>query len=142
MVLNVGKLKDQDYHYVHKDIAHVVQAAHNNRLHKKVIVKVILETSLLSREEIVDASILCAYSGADYVKTSTGFSTAGARIEDVRLMKLTVGSKLLVKASGGVRTHSDAVKFIANGASRIGSLLRLSYPPMYSYYDCQVLVLE
>jgi deoxyribose-phosphate aldolase len=121
MVINIGKLKDKDYHYVHKDIAHVVKAAHNDRQHKKHTVKVIFETCLLTREEIVDAAILCVYSGADFVKTSTGFSKAGAKAEDVRMMKLTVGSAASVKASGGVRTYADAISMIQNGASRIGS---------------------
>lgn len=132
MVINIGKLKDKDYRSVHKDIAHVVQAAHHDRLHKKHVVKVIFETCLLTKEEIVDACILSVYSGADFVKTSTGFSKSGAKLEDVRLMKLTVGSQASVKASGGVRSYADAVLYVQNGASRIGPFL--SFPRIQSSF--------
>jgi deoxyribose-phosphate aldolase len=80
-----------------------------------------LETCLLSKEEIIDGSLLVALAGVDFVKTSTGFSTGGAKLEDVRLMKLSVGDAALVKASGGVRTYPDAKAMVQAGAARIGT---------------------
>ena len=116
MVINIGALKDSNYKLVEEDIASVVKAAD-----KKAIVKVIIETSLLSDEEKKKACELALKAGADFVKTSTGFSTGGATIEDVILMKTIVGDKLQVKASGGVRDLDTAKKMIEAGATRIGT---------------------
>ena len=115
MVLNIGRLKSKDYDYVKKDIEGVVRSSGDK------LVKVIIETSLLTDEEKVKACKIAREAGAHYVKTSTGFSDGGARVEDVKLMRDTVGDKLGVKASGGVRTYEDALKFIDAGASRLGA---------------------
>lgn len=116
MVLNVGALKSQDLELVKRDIEAVVNAAKG-----KAIVKVILETCLLTKEEIKVASKLSKEAGADFVKTSTGFSTGGATAEDVALMREVVGPDLGVKASGGVRSLEDVQKMIEAGATRIGA---------------------
>ncbi len=116
MVINVGALKDGDDELVEKDIYEVVQAAKG-----KALVKVIIETCLLTDEEKVRACELSVKAGADFVKTSTGFSTGGATAEDIALMRKTVGPNVGVKASGGVRTREDADKMVAAGASRIGA---------------------
>ena len=102
--------------YVRRDIGAVVAAAGDD-----VIVKVILETCLLTDEEIQEACLVSRDAGADYVKTSTGFSTGGATVEAVSLMKRTVGSDMKVKASGGIHTLEDARKMFYAGADRIGS---------------------
>jgi len=115
MVLNVGAMKDKQYDYVRADIKGVVDAAGGKT------VKVILETCLLEKDEIVKASRLSVEAGAHFVKTSTGFSTGGATVEDVKLMKDTVGDKAKVKASGGVRDYETAMKMIEAGAERIGA---------------------
>ena len=116
MVINVGAVKDADWRLVEQDIAEVVEAAG-----RRVLTKVILETCLLNDEEIVRAC-LCAQRGrADFVKTSTGFSTGGATAEHVRLMRRVVGAGMGVKASGGVRNFGDAVAMIESGANRIGA---------------------
>ena len=116
MVINVGKLKDRDLEYVKNDIKAVVDAAKD-----KALVKVIIETCLLTDEEKVIACELSKEAGADFVKTSTGFSTGGATAADIALMRKTVGSEMGVKASGGVRTKEDAMTMIENGATRIGA---------------------
>lgn len=116
MVINVGALKDQDYNFVQKDIEAVVQAAKG-----KAIVKVILETCLLTDEEIVRASEISKLAGADFVKTSTGFSTGGATVSAVKLMRSAVGPELGVKASGGVRSLADLQEMVDAGATRIGA---------------------
>lgn len=116
MVINIGALKDKEYNIVKKDIEEVVKAANG---HAKV--KVIIETSLLSREEKVKASELSMEAKADFVKTSTGFSTGGATLEDVGLMKSVVGDKLEIKASGGVRSLETAKAMIEKGATRLGT---------------------
>lgn len=116
MVINVGALKDANYDFIQKDIAAVVEAAKG-----KAIVKVILETCLLTNEEIVKASEISKAAGADFVKTSTGFSTGGATVEAVKLMRDTVGQDLGVKASGGVRSLEDLQAMVDAGASRIGA---------------------
>ena len=116
MVINVGELKSGNYRVVEEDIRGVVRAARPN-----VIVKVILETCLLSNEEKVKACELAKKAGADFVKTSTGFSTGGATAEDIALMRRTVGAEMGVKASGGVRSTADAEKMISAGATRIGA---------------------
>lgn len=115
MVMNIGALKDKDYALVQSDIEAVVAAA------QKHCVKVILETCLLSEEEIVKACELCVAAKATFVKTSTGFSTRGATIEDVTLMKSVVKDNALVKAAGGVKTYADLEAMVAAGAARIGS---------------------
>lgn len=116
MVINIGALKDKQDDLVEKDIRMVVEAAKG-----KALTKVIIETCLLTDEEKVRACKLAAKAGADFVKTSTGFSTGGAKVEDVRLMRETVGPDLGVKASGGVRSREDALAMIEAGATRIGA---------------------
>ena len=116
MVMNIGALKGGDTELVQKDIEAVVDAVKD-----KALVKVIIETSLLTEDEKVTACQLSVQAGADYVKTSTGFSTGGATVEDVALMRKTVGPNVGVKASGGVRTAEDAKVMIEAGASRIGA---------------------
>lgn len=115
MVINIGALKDKHLSLVTEDIRAVKAAA------GKLVVKVIIETCLLTDEEKVLACEAALNVGADFVKTSTGFSTAGATVEDVRLMKSVVGSRALVKAAGGVRTYEDLVAMIDAGADRIGT---------------------
>jgi deoxyribose-phosphate aldolase len=117
MVINVGALKSSDHATVLTDIKKVVDSAHE----AGAIVKVILETSLLTDEEKVIASTLAKQAKADFVKTSTGFSGGGATVYDVALMRETVGPNMGVKASGGVRTKSDVEDMIAAGATRIGA---------------------
>lgn len=116
MVINIGALKDGDDDFVRRDIVGVVQAAAG-----KALVKVIIETCLLTDEEIVRASKLSVEAGADFVKTSTGFSTGGATVEAVELMRKTVGPDVGVKASGGVRSLADAEAMIKAGATRLGT---------------------
>ncbi len=120
MVINIGALKSKDYDLVKSDIAAVVAAAGGNT------VKVIIETCLLTDEEKVAACKLAVEAKANFVKTSTGFSTGGATIADVKLMKETVGDKAEVKASGGVRTKEDLEAMIEAGATRIGTSNALS----------------
>ena len=115
MVMNIGALKDKNYDLVRDDVKAVVEAANGT------LVKVILETCLLTEDEIKKACELCVEAKADYVKTSTGFSTRGATIEDVRIMKEAVHGKAKVKAAGGDRTPEDMVKIVAAGADRIGT---------------------
>lgn len=116
MVINIGRLKDKDYDYVKKDIEAVV-----NEVKGKALIKVIIETCLLADEEKVIACKLASEAKADFVKTSTGFSTGGATPFDVKLMRETVGENMGVKASGGVRTSEYAKELIKNGANRIGA---------------------
>jgi deoxyribose-phosphate aldolase len=115
MVLNVGLMKTANFQEVFEDIKAVRLAAADGLL------KVILETCLLSKEEIVIACMLCREAGADYVKTSTGFSSGGATAEDVSLMRFVVGEDLGVKASGGIRNRQDAMTMVKAGASRLGA---------------------
>ncbi|MBP7294513.1 MAG: deoxyribose-phosphate aldolase [Acidobacteria bacterium] len=117
MVINVGALKGGEMDFVESDIRAVVQAARE----QGAIVKVILETCLLSRDEKVTACLLSKKAGAHFVKTSTGFASGGATVADVRLMRETVGDALQVKASGGIRNYSTAVEMIQAGATRIGT---------------------
>jgi deoxyribose-phosphate aldolase len=116
MVINIGALKDGDNDLVEKDIKSVVSEAKG-----KAIVKVIIETSLLTDEEKRRACELAVKAGADFVKTSTGFSTGGATAQDIKLMRGVVGPNIGVKASGGVRDLSDANKMVEAGATRIGT---------------------
>ncbi|KAJ6249625.1 aldolase [Anaeramoeba flamelloides] len=116
MVIDVGKLKSQDYKYVLNDIQSIVEA-----IDPEVHLKVILETCKLDEEEIVDACLLSVLAGAQFVKTSTGFSTGGAKAKDIKLMKSVVGENREVKASGGIRTYESSLEMILNGATRIGA---------------------
>lgn len=116
MVINIGALKHKEYDVVRNDIKAVVDAAKN-----KAIVKVIIETCLLNQEEKIKACELAMEVGADFVKTSTGFNTGGATLEDVKLMKTVVGNNLQIKASGGIRDYETALAMIEAGASRIGA---------------------
>lgn len=116
MVINIGALKSEDYSVVHDDIQAVVKAVKGN-----AIVKVIIETSLLEKNEKIRACEIAKRAGADFVKTSTGFSTGGATVDDIKLMRSAVGPEMGVKASGGVRTYEDAIAMIEAGATRIGT---------------------
>ena len=116
MVINIGAMKSQQFDKVQKDIEAVVAAAKD-----RALVKVIIETALLNHEEIVKACELAKAAGADFVKTSTGFSTGGAKVEDVRLMRETVGPEMGVKASGGIHNEAEALAMIEAGATRIGT---------------------
>ena len=115
MVINVGALKDKLYDVVLSDIREVKKACGN------ALLKVIIETCLLTDEEKVKACELSKEAGADFVKTSTGFSTGGAKAEDVALMRKTVGDKMGVKASGGIRDRETAQMMVNAGASRLGT---------------------
>ncbi|HEM3721499.1 TPA: deoxyribose-phosphate aldolase [Streptococcus suis] len=115
MVINIGALKTGNYDLVLEDIKAVVEASGDK------LVKVIIEACLLTDDEKVKACQLSQEAGADYVKTSTGFSTGGATVADVALMRKTVGPDMGVKASGGARSYEDAIAFIEAGASRIGT---------------------
>jgi deoxyribose-phosphate aldolase len=117
MVIHIGALKSAQDDLVSADIRAVCDACHA----AKAICKVIIETCLLSEEEKVRACRLAANAGADFVKTSTGFSTSGATAEDVALMRTVVGPHIGVKASGGIRTLDDVLKMVVAGATRIGS---------------------
>lgn len=116
MVINIGALKSGDYDLVKEDIQAVVDAADGQAL-----VKVIIESALLTSDEIMTASKLSKEAGADFVKTSTGFNGGGATEEAVALMRMTVGEDLGVKASGGIRSREDALKMIEKGATRLGA---------------------
>jgi deoxyribose-phosphate aldolase len=116
MVINIGALKDGNDQLVLDDIRAVVEEARG-----KALIKVIIETSLLTKEEKVRACKLSVQAEADYVKTSTGFSTGGATVEDIKLMREVVGPEIGVKASGGVRNKESAEEMIAAGATRIGA---------------------
>lgn len=115
MVINIGLVKEKRFEEVEKDIKAVVEAAGGH------CVKVILETCLLSDEEIVSACLACVNAKSTFVKTSTGFSTSGATVHHVELMKATVQNKLQVKASGGIRSLEDVTQMIEAGATRIGT---------------------
>lgn len=115
MVINIGRLKSKDFDYVESEIKEIKEAIGDN------VLKVIIETCLLTDEEKVKACELSVAAGADFVKTSTGFSTGGATVADVKLMVETVGDKAKVKASGGIHTREEALAFIEAGASRIGA---------------------
>lgn len=116
MVINIAMLKDKEYDYIENEIHQIVEAAKD-----KAIVKVIIETCLLTDEEKIKACELSQKAGADFVKTSTGFSTGGATVHDIALMRKTVGAEMGVKASGGVHTHEEALAMVEAGATRIGA---------------------
>ncbi len=115
MVINVGALKEGNDDYVYTEIKKIKEVA------GKLVLKVIIETCLLTDEEKVRACLLAKKAGADFVKTSTGFSTGGANVHDVKLMRETVGKEMGVKASGGVKTHEDLLAMVEAGATRIGT---------------------
>ncbi len=117
MVINIGKLKSGDYEYVFSDINQVALAVKK----KNAVLKVIIESALLTDEEKVKACLISKQAKADFVKTSTGFSKGGATVGDIALMRYVVGSSVGVKASGGVRTLQDAEDMIKSGADRIGA---------------------
>lgn len=117
MVINIGALKSEAYGLVLNDMLGVVQVAHN----QQAIVKVIIETALLTRAEKIIACLLAKAAGLDYVKTSTGFASGGATAEDVELMSRVAGPGIKVKASGGIRSLADARAMIQAGAERIGT---------------------
>lgn len=114
MVINIGAVKEQNWDYVEADIRKVCECTN-------IPVKVILETCLLSNEEIAICCKLSEKAGAAYVKTSTGFSTGGATLEHIKLMRQNVSSLIGVKASGGIKSHEQALQFIAAGATRLGT---------------------
>lgn len=115
MVLNIGAVKDGDWDVVEKEIRQVKEAVGEH------VLKVILETGLLTKDEIVTACRVAQKAGADFVKTSTGFAGSGATVEDIRLMRATVGTAMGVKASGGIRDKETAQAMIDAGATRIGA---------------------
>lgn len=115
MVINIGALKEKNYEYVKNEISEIKKACGEK------ILKVIIETCLLTEEEKLVMCRLVTEAGADYIKTSTGFSTAGATREDVKLMRENVGKNVLVKAAGGIKNLQDAEDFINLGASRLGT---------------------
>ncbi|MBE0433580.1 deoxyribose-phosphate aldolase [candidate division WOR-3 bacterium] len=115
MVMNIGRFKDKDFEYVAREIRQIREACAGR------VLKVIIETCLLDHEEKVAAAKIVRESGAHFVKTSTGFSSHGATVEDVKLLRSVVGNDFGVKASGGIRTYEQACDFIAAGASRLGT---------------------
>jgi len=115
MVLNIGRLKEKDYKYVAKEIKSVSEVCQGR------VLKVIIETCLLEKQEKVAAANIIKESGGQFVKTSTGFGREGARIEDVRLLRGTVGPDFGVKASGGIKTYTQAMHFLKAGANRLGT---------------------
>jgi len=117
MVINIGALKAKDYDLVSKDINGVVRMAHATGS----LVKVIIETALLTDEEKEVASLLAKEAGADFVKTSTGFSSAGATAEDIALIRRAIGPEMGIKAAGGVKSYEDAQRMVFAGATRIGA---------------------
>ncbi|ABP67895.1 deoxyribose-phosphate aldolase [Caldicellulosiruptor saccharolyticus DSM 8903] len=118
MVINIGALLEGNVDYVYEEIKNIVDIA---RGYKNKIVKVIIETSELSDQQKIEACKIVMDAGADFVKTSTGFSKSGAKYEDILLMRKVVGDKIKIKASGGIRTYEDALEMIEAGASRIGT---------------------
>ncbi|AIU34109.1 deoxyribose-phosphate aldolase [Metamycoplasma hominis] len=114
MVINVGRFKDGQYEYVLNEIKAIKEACNGKTL------KVIVETALLTKAELIKITELVMQSGADFIKTSTGFSYRGASFEDIQTMKETCGDKLLIKASGGIKNLADAQEMIRLGANRLG----------------------
>ncbi|MBQ0045837.1 MAG: deoxyribose-phosphate aldolase [Mycoplasma sp.] len=117
MVINIAALKDRDLDFVANEIVQVKEVCHRNH----AILKVIIETCLLTQRNKIDACQCVSLAHADYIKTSTGFSTAGATIEDIKLMKKYVDPSVKIKASGGIRTRKDAIALVEAGASRLGT---------------------
>lgn len=120
VVINIGKLRENDFEYVRKELRKIVKSA------KGRIVKAIIETAHLTKEQIVDACKICMKARVDFVKTSTGFASGGATVEDVALIHETVKKKCQIKASGGIRTKEQAQALIDAGATRIGTSRVLS----------------
>lgn len=116
MVQNIGKAKEHDYDYIEKEVRAV-----REKIRSDHVLKVILETCLLTPEEIAECSKACKRAGADFVKTSTGFSKGGATVEAVKIMREAVGPEMGVKASGGVHTREEMLALIEAGATRIGA---------------------
>ncbi len=116
MVINIGEFLGGNFDFVKLDIAKVAEVVHQ----ESKLLKVIIETSYLNNDQIIKACQICEAAHADYVKTSTGFSDSGAKVEDVVLMRKTVGNRLGVKASGGIHTKEEALAMIKAGASRLG----------------------
>jgi deoxyribose-phosphate aldolase len=117
MVINIGNLKEKSYQSVYDEISNIARICK----YEKVILKVIIETCLLTKDEIIKACLIAKKAGADFVKTSTGFSTKGAEVETVKLIRQVVGAYMGVKAAGGIKTKEDAVAMLRAGANRIGS---------------------
>ncbi len=117
MVNNVNFIKDKNWKSYSKEIQNLAEICHK----KNAALKVILECCYLTNDEILKASELCLKAGADFIKTSTGFGTHGAKIEHIKLMKSIAGNEMKIKASGGIKTKSDAIRFIEAGADRIGT---------------------
>ncbi|VEU58575.1 deoxyribose-phosphate aldolase [Mycoplasmopsis gallinacea] len=115
MVINIGRFKEGDYEYVLNDIKKVKEACGNH------VLKVIIETALLKKEEIIKATELVMKSGAEFIKTSTGFSFRGASLEDVQIMKSVCGDSLLIKAAGGISNMDDLIAMYNAGATRFGT---------------------
>lgn len=115
MVINIGRMKQGDYDYVLEDIKEIKKACGANTL------KVIVETALLTKEEIEKVTEIVMESGAEFIKTSTGFSTRGANLEDVKIMKSICGDKLLIKAAGGISNKADMIAMVEAGANRFGT---------------------
>ncbi|MDD6647966.1 MAG: deoxyribose-phosphate aldolase [Firmicutes bacterium] len=116
VVINIGALKDQHYDYILSELSALAELCHS----RNALLKVITETCLLTENEITEACRLVMKSGADFIKTSTGFSSGGAEVRDVRLMKKIIGNKIMIKASGGIRTLETAEAMIEAGADRLG----------------------
>ena len=115
MVINVGVLKDKNYDYIKNEIIELRKATENK------VLKVIVETCYLDEDEIAVMTKICNETGVDFIKTSTGFGTRGASLEDIEIINKYKSDKLKVKASGGIRTREDALKYINLGVSRIGT---------------------
>uniref|UniRef100_UPI003672295A deoxyribose-phosphate aldolase n=1 Tax=Corynebacterium marambiense TaxID=2765364 RepID=UPI003672295A len=115
MVMNVSRFKDKQYEYVLNEIKSIKEVCVNK------VLKVIIETALLTNEEIAKATEIVLQSGADFIKTSTGFSYRGASFEDIKIMKEIAKDNLLIKASGGIKSKEDALKMIELGANRLGT---------------------
>jgi len=130
MVINIGALKSQNYELVKKDIYEVLRRARSNQ--KYIVVKVIIESGLLSKYEKERACKLIKESGANFIKTSTGFNAQGATVSDVKLLKKCIGSSIKLKASGGIRSFYDAIKLINAGADRIGTSSGILIMEQYS----------
>lgn len=116
VVINIGALKDQRYDYILSELSALAELCHS----RNALLKVITETCLFTENEITEACKLVMKSGADFIKTSTGFSSGGAEVRDVRLMKKIIGNKIMIKASGGIRTLETAEAMIEAGADRLG----------------------
>lgn len=126
-VINIGALKDERYSLIENELKQLTEACHS----KGAILKVIIETCLLTEDEKIAACRLVSDSGADFIKTSTGFSTGGATIDDIKLMKDNISPSVQIKAAGGIRTLQDAESFIAAGANRLGCSASVSIMKEY-----------